>query len=243
MPPNDTYDKLADLFGYEAHEEDLDEKEYALAILMLLETFYRKYNTKSLNYYTNHFDDDCKKLEEQLLKKNETYFNKYASNKRKQELLKYEIPSSKHKQIPQFNLQSTKEVMELTIKKAINYLREDVALKIKVWKDRQEKESEFQVNEKLNRFVKDIKKGIKYTTNLVYQKTMRGTQEFVYGSDARFRWVCGGSDPCSWCRLQEKKDPQPLNAWAFDHMNGYCYLEPSDDKTSKAFNKLLGIDD
>lgn len=239
----DTYDKLADLFGYDSND-DLDEQEYALAILMLLETFYRKYSTKSLNYYKNHFEEDCNKLEEQLIKKNNTYFDKYEKARKREELLKFNVPSSKHQKAPlNPNTKITKEIMVDTIKQAIQVLRDETLLKIKVWEDREEKDSEFQVDLKLRDFVKKIKKGIKYSSNMIYQKMNREMLSFVYGENGRYEWICYGDDPCSWCRLQEKKDPRPLKEWSFDHVNGHCELKPYDKETTKAFNKFLGIDD
>ena len=43
----DLLTNLADLFDYKEYDGDLDEKDYGLAIMMLLEDFTRKYSSKS----------------------------------------------------------------------------------------------------------------------------------------------------------------------------------------------------
>ena len=62
----DMLTNLAELFDYKEYEGDLDEKEYGLAILMLLQDFTKKYSSKSYGYIEKHFDEDCIKLEEKL---------------------------------------------------------------------------------------------------------------------------------------------------------------------------------
>ena len=73
----DILTELADIFNYKEYEGDMDEKQYGLAIMMILEDFCKKYNSKSYSYIEKHFDDDCKKLEEKLLKENNKQFEKY----------------------------------------------------------------------------------------------------------------------------------------------------------------------
>ena len=42
----DMLSNLADLFDYKEYEGDMSEKEYGLVILMLLQDFTKKYNSK-----------------------------------------------------------------------------------------------------------------------------------------------------------------------------------------------------
>ena len=60
----DLLTNLADLFDYKEYDGDLDEKDYGLAIMILLEDFTRKYSSKSYNYIEKHIDEDLAKLEE-----------------------------------------------------------------------------------------------------------------------------------------------------------------------------------
>ena len=64
----DLLTNLADLFDYKEYDGDLDEKEYGLAIMMLLQDFTKKYSSKPYSYIEKHFDDDCKRLEEKSMK-------------------------------------------------------------------------------------------------------------------------------------------------------------------------------
>lgn len=238
----DEYEKIADLFGYSNYNYDMDEKEYALSILMLLESFYRKYSSKTLTYYLNHFEEDCDKLEQKLLQKNNQCFEKYVKNKEKEYLLEHNIPVSKHNKVPlKTDLKTTLNIITDTIKTAIDYLKKDARIKMNVWKDKSDT-TPFDCNQKMKDSIKKIKKGVSYATGMASQKTRRSVQSFVYSKEARFKWVCYGSNPCDWCISQSKKPSKPLKEWEFDHPHGNCGLEPDNAQTSKAFNELLGID-
>lgn len=238
-----SFEKIANLFDYKEYESDLDEKEYALAILMLLESFYRKYESKSYTYYINHFDDDCKQLEEKILKKNEAYFKKYAENKRKQTLLEHNIPSSKHSKVElNLNLKTTKEVVEQTIRNTFRQLREEVQLKLKVWQDRNEKLKDFNVTAKLNDTVKRIKRTVEYSTNTIHQKTIRSAYEFHYGTNATYYWVCRDDAlTCGWCRQQAKQPPRKMEDWELDHSHGRCGFKPANAEATKLYNEIVGV--
>lgn len=243
MPPNDEYEKIADLFGYQEYEGDLEEKDYALAILMLLEIFYRKYESKSISYYEKHFNEDCQKLEKKILDKNEKYFNKYAESKKKEQLLYHNIPSSKHNKIDlKLNLKTTKTVVETTIKNIFNQLRDEVDLKIKVWEDHQEKDSTFTVKSKLNDAVKRTKRTIAYSTNTIHQKTVRKGYEFRYGTNAKYYWVCKDDEKtCAWCRQQSKEPPRKMEDWELDHVHGRCSFKPANEEATQLYNEIVGV--
>ena len=89
----DLLTNLADLFDYNEYDGDLDEKEYGLAIMMLLQDFTKKYSSKPYSYIEKHFDDDCVKLEEKLLSLNEKQFEKYENAQVKNQLLRENIQS------------------------------------------------------------------------------------------------------------------------------------------------------
>ena len=236
----DIYTNLADLFDYKEYDGDLDEKEYALAILMLLQDFTKKYSSKSYNYIEKHFDDDCVKLEERLLQVNEKQFEKYENAQLKNQLLAQDIPTNKHKQINlKYDLKTTKQVMETTIKNIITNLRNEVKLNIQVVKDRSDEES-FNLEPKLRDTIKRIKNTVKYGTNMGFQKIRRSAYDFRYGSEATYRWVTKGDDKvCAWCLAEERKPPRKLDDLPFDHMNGRCGIEPVSDRATAEYNKIV----
>lgn len=236
----DMLSNLADIFDYNEYEGDLDEKEYSLAILMILQDFTKKYNSKSYTYIEKHFDDDCKRLEEKLLQVNEKQFEKYANATRKNQLLAQDVPTNKHKLVNlQYDLKTTKQVMETTIKNIITNLRNEVKLNIQVVKDMGDEDS-FNLEHKLREAIKRVKNTVKYGTGMGFQKIRRSVYDFKYGKDATYKWVTqGDSQVCAWCRAEERKPPRLLDELPFDHMNGRCGIEPVSARATAEYNKIV----
>lgn len=236
----DLLTNLADLFNYEEYDGDLDEKEYGLAIMMLLQDFTRKYSSKSYNYIEKHFDDDCAKLEEKLLQLNDKQFQKYEDAQRKNQLLGIDVPVNKQKKVNlKYDIATTKKVAETTIKNTIQTLRNEVKLNIQVVKDRNDEES-FNLEPKMREMIKRIKRTVNYETNMMFQKIRRSAYDFKYGSDATYKWVTRGDDKvCFWCRQEEKKPPRKLEDLPFDHMNGRCGIEPVSDRAVAEYNYIV----
>ena len=236
----DLLTNLADLFNYKEYDGDLDEKEYGLAIMMLLQDFTKKYSSKPYSYIEKHFDDDCKRLEEKLLQVNEKQFEKYANVTRKNQLLAQDVPPNKHKLVNlKYDLKITKQVMETTIKNIITSLRNEVKLNIQVVKDMGDEDS-FNLEPKLREAIKRVKNTVKYGTGMGFQKIRRSVYDFKYGKDATYRWVTqGDSQVCFWCRAEERKPPRPLDELPFDHMNGRCGIEPVSARATAEYNKIV----
>ena len=236
----DLLTNLADLFDYKEYDGDLDEKEYGLAIMMLLQDFTKKYSSKPYSYIEKHFDDDCKRLEEKLLQVNEKQFEKYENAMRRNQLLAQDVPTNKHKLVNlKYDLKITKQVMETTIKNIITSLRNEVKLNIQVVKDMGDVDS-FNLEPKLREAIKRVKNTVKYGTGMGFQKIRRSVYDFKYGKDATYRWVTqGDSQVCFWCRAEERKPPRPLDELPFDHMNGRCGIEPVSARATAEYNKIV----
>ena len=236
----DLLTNLADLFDYKEYDGDLDEKEYGLAIMMLLQDFTKKYSSKPYSYIEKHFDDDCKRLEEKLLQVNEKQFEKYENAMRRNQLLAQDVPTNKHKLVNlKYDLKITKQVMETTIKNIITSLRNEVKLNIQVVKDMGDEDS-FNLEPKLREAIKRVKNTVKYGTGMGFQKIRRSVYDFKYGKDATYRWVTqGDSQVCFWCRAEERKPPRPLDELPFDHMNGRCGIEPVSARATAEYNKIV----
>lgn len=236
----DLLTNLADLFDYKEYDGDLDEKEYGLAIMMLLQDFTRKYSSKPYSYVEKHFDDDCKRLEEKLLQVNEKQFEKYENAMKRNQLLAQDVPTNKQKLVNlKYDLKITKQVMETTIKNIITNLRNEVKLNIQVVKDMSDEDS-FNLEPKLREAIKRVKNTVKYGTGMGFQKIRRSVYDFKYGKDATYRWVTrGDSQVCAWCRAEERKPPRPLDELPFDHMNGRCGIEPVSARATAEYNKIV----
>ena len=236
----DLLTNLADLFDYNEYDGDLDEKEYGLAIMMLLQDFTKKYSSKPYSYIEKHFDDDCKRLEEKLLQANEKQFEKYENAMKRNQLLAQDVPTNKHKLVNlKYDLKITKQVMETTIKNIITNLRNEVKLNIQVVKDMGDEDS-FNLEPKLREAIKRVKNTVKYGTGMGFQKIRRSVYDFKYGKDATYRWVTqGDSQVCAWCRAEERKPPRPLDELPFDHMNGRCGIEPVSARATAEYNKIV----
>lgn len=218
----------------------MDEKEYALAVLLLLQDFTKKYSSKSYNYIEKHFDDDCKRLEEKLLQVNEKQFEKYEDATRKNQLLSNDVPTNKQKQVNlKYDIATTKKVAETTIKNTIKSLRDEIKLNIQVVKD-QNNEELFNLEPKLKDAIKRIKNTVKYQTGMIFQKIRRSVYDFRYGKDATYKWVTqGDSQVCFWCRQQERMPPRKLEDIPFDHMNGRCGISPVSARATAEYNKIV----
>lgn len=236
----DLLTNLADLFDYKEYDGDLDEKEYGLAILMLLQDFTKKYSSKSYNYIEKHFDSDCVKLEEKLLQLNDKQFQKYEDAQRRNQLLGIDVPVNKHKQVDlKYDVATTKKVAETTIKNTIQTLRDEVKLNIQVVKDRNDEES-FNLEPKMRDMIKRVKRTVNYETNMMFQKMRNSAYSFKYGEDAKYRWVTRGDERvCAWCRAEERKPPRKLEDLPFDHMNGRCGIEPVSDRAVAEYNYIV----
>lgn len=236
----DLLTNLADLFNYKEYDGDLDEKEYGLAILMLLQDFTKKYSSKSYGYIEKHFDEDCVKLEEKLLQLNDKQFQKYENATVKGQLLIIGVPANKHKQVNlKYDVAATKKVMETTIKNAIRTLRDEIKLNIQVVKDRNDEDS-FNLEPKLKDTIQRVKRTIEYGTNMMFQKIRNSAYNFKYGPEAEYKWVTkGDSEVCFWCRAEERKPPRRLEDLPFDHMHGRCGIEPANERATAEYNYIV----
>lgn len=235
----DLYSRLAQLFDYEEYPNDLSEKEYALAILMILDDFTKKYSSKPYSYIEKHFDDDCKRLEEKLLQANEKQFEKYENAQVKNQLLRENIPSKNHKKVNlDYNIKTTKTVAETTIKNTIQNLRNEVKLNIQVMKDNG-REQDFNLEPKLKQAIGRIKRTVKYETGKISQRIRRSVQGFKYGEDMLYTWQSAHLDTtCGWCLHQESLEPRRKDDWEEDHLNGHCELIPLTEKLSAPYQEL-----
>ena len=212
---------------------------YALAILMILQDFTKKYSSKSYDYIEKHFDDDCVKLEEKLLSLNEKQFEKYENAQVKNQLLRENIPSKNHKKVNlDYNIKTTKTVAETTIKNTIQNLRNEVKLNIQVMKDNG-REQDFNLEPKLKQAIGRIKRTVKYQTGKISQRIRRSVQGFKYGEDMLYTWQSAHLDTtCGWCLHQETLEPRRKDDWEEDHLNGHCELIPISDKLSAPYQEL-----
>lgn len=240
----DLLTQLADLFDYKEYGGDLNEKEYGLAMLMLLEDFTKKYNSKGYNYIEKHFDEDLNKLQDKLLQVNEKQFNKYEEATVREELLKQNIPQKNHKKVNlKYNIKTTKTVADQTIKNIITNLRNEVKLNLLVVKDRNDEEA-LNLAPKLRDAIKRIKNTVSYATNVSTQRIQRSILHFKYGDEMLYKWVSAHlSTTCGWCLHQETLPPRREEDWELDHPHGKCWLVPMTNFLSAPYQELAFVDE
>ena len=148
-------------------------------------------------------------------------------------MLGQDIPVDKHKQVElEYDISTTKTVVETTIKNAMQSLRDEIQLNLLVVKDRNDEDS-LNVASKLRDSVKRIKRAVGYGANVQLQKIRRASYEYHYGENAKYYWVTKGDDKvCAWCRQQEKEAPRRMADWELDHLNGRCSFRPSNGEAT-----------
>lgn len=240
----DILTNLAELFDYKEYGGDLDEKEYGLAILMCLQDFTKKYSSKSYNYIEKHFDEDCAKLEEKLLAINDKQFQKFEQATVKKELLKQNVPVQNQKKVNlKYDLQTTKQVSETTIKNAIQSLRNEIKLNIQVVKDR-DSESDFNLEPKLKTAINRVKRSVEYATGMAMQKIKRSILRFKHGDEMLYKWQSAHLETtCGWCLHQETLPPRREEDWESDHLHGHCELVPMTEFLTDEYLELAFVDE
>lgn len=201
--------------------QDNDDDELTIAFLMTLLSFYDKYMSKSPKYILSHIDKDIKKLESNLLSDLKKYDIKSIIDKIKEKLEYYESID--------YDVSSTNEVTESTIKAIIAQLHQDVITKALVWLDQGMDLEEFDIKANYQRAVKRLRDTASYYNSMVRQKVERNMLQKIHGNQQLYYWRCLGPRPCAWCIEQSKLPPRPLEEIPFDHINGYCGLEPAYD--------------
>lgn len=219
------------------NKEDTEEKALAVLYFYRLYQFYTKYNDKTPEYVLSHIDEDIQKLRIQLLKSTDKDVAKYIKNIRSNILAKYKLNSSIKE--CQVDYSTTVDVLDETIKTILEQLKSDAKMKVRVWKDRNYVAKDFNLKPNFKRAINRLNQGFRYTTNTLSQKTDRTIQKFVYKTD-KFVWVCYGRHPCGWCIDQSKIPPRLIDEIPYDHINGYCGVEPSDTKYSTEYLDYVG---
>ena len=237
-------DEIHNLFDYKTG--DVDDDAFAIALLFLLESFYTKYNSKSLDYISSNYESDLDDLEKRLNRKSEEGLNSLFQTQEETTMKELGVPESNYSKVK--NPNSPKTVITAvtdTIKAFINQLRDDIRVKLSVWKaDVGKKASDFKITANLQRAVKRLKTTIKYSTFAVKQKAQRGIFKVAYGEEALYKWVCYGPNPCEWCLKNQASSPRKVDEWELDHPNGHCGLEVVKEKFIDDFNELVGgVDD
>lgn len=225
-------------FSYVPNNKD-DTEEKALAVLYFYRFYqlYSKYIDKTPEYVLSHIDEDTKKLQLQLLKSTDKDVGNYVKNIRAGILDSFKLKSNIKE--CQIDYATTVEVLDETIKTILSQLKTDTKMKVKVWSDRNYNVKDFNLKPNFKRAIGRLNQGFKYTTSTLKQKTDRTIQKFVYKTD-KFVWVCYGRHPCGWCIDQSKMPPRPIDEIPFDHINGYCGVEPSDTKYSTEYLDYVG---
>lgn len=224
----------ADISGIDDNDEIL------LALIYLLEEFYDKYYTKSPNYILSHIDKDIEKLEKKMVDKLKERGEQYIDDLEYANLIKYNITQDLQSKITlDYDVATTFEVTESTLKAILEQLRQDIKTKALVWIDQNNPVEDFNIKANYTRASKRLTDAGNYFKGTSRQKISRAVQKYVYG-ETLFYWACLGTNPCAWCIDQSKSPPRKIEDWELDHINGHCALIPVKEAYSEEYRNLIG---
>lgn len=203
-----------------------DEDAFTIAVLSLLDELKNKYSTKTLEYITNHYQQDMEKLEDQLNKLIETNTDKLFNNSQEVTMMEYSIPESKFQFVVNpHNTANIVETAKSSVKAMINQLIDDIRTKIHVWNDNVGKNTtDFSITPNFDRAKRRLKTNSAYVIRRAREHARRGIQKFVFRETQLYIWYCAGKNPCAWCIEQSKQAPRTIDEWETDHPYGYCQL-------------------
>lgn len=230
-----------DEFSYTPnHPDDLKEKALAMLYFFRLYRLYSQYQDKSLDYILKNIDNDIDKLnvyaKDSLQSNVETYKNKV----RKEQLKEYKLEPSLKK--ADLDVTSTNDVLVTTLISTHEQLRNDTKMKVKVWIDRNNPITNFNLNPNFKRALSRYNQAFKYATNTITQKSDREIKSFVFKPETRYLWVCFGKHPCAWCIDQSKEQPRLLEDIPYDHINGWCGVIPAKEEYSDEYLSIMRED-
>lgn len=224
-----SYEEFYGLIDNELSDEDFqpntsddDLKEIILIALGLLQDFYLE-----VKYYTEYdilsdrFEQQLSKfnleLKEQLLVLLSDYMDSVSSDYD----LEYNLPS--HIVDTKVDLE---EIIDAGVDSVTDTLYADLKDKATFYKEMAITTGMFSLHSNFRRAVRKLSNVVDYNSQYLAKRIDRSYNEFVYGQEALFYWICSGRNTCSWCYSIERESPLPLSMLPIDHPNGHCTIKP-----------------
>jgi len=221
---------------FELDSDDDKVKKMLLIMLGLLEEFYIEHMYDTAYYYASEqFKDDIDEFNQMLKDNWLILFSSFVTDLTNELDAEWSIPTDTVG-IPL----ELEELINSGIDAVTNTLYYDLKDKADFYKEMALITGVFSVHSNFRRAVKRLANQINFKGNHVHKIIDRKYQEFIYGQEALFTWVCSGRNTCAWCYSIEAMGAMPLSYFPLDHINGECVLKPvNPDQFSDEYNLII----
>ena len=221
-------------------EMDTDEQLMYVALFVILAKLYSDFEHKSIDYVVAKFPNAVTKAGTKLVETSKTELTKIIEDHKIEVLKEFKIHE---KVIPKvkldYDMKPTFSTMNLSIKGAINQLKDDVAAKASAFKAGMGVKEDFNLKANFKRAARRTKNFVKYNGQFAKQKITRAAQKMRYGSKMLYYWVVAFHNTCNWCFALARLPPKPIKEWPYDHPNGRCTLVPASNDSSEEYLRYL----
>lgn len=239
------YEEFYGLIDNQLSDEDFnpnvkdDEiKKIVVLALSLLQDFYL-----DVMYYSEHdiltesFEKELNKFNTELKEQLLILFKDYSDSVVADFDLMWEIPSG----VVDTGLE-LENVVDSAVDSVTDTLYADLKDKATFYRDMAITTGVFVLHSNFRRAVKKLTNVVDFNAQYLNKRIDRSYNEFVYGQEALFYWICSGKNTCPWCYMIEASSPLPLSMLPVDHPNGMCRIEPVlPDVYSDEYNEIRGL--
>lgn len=221
---------------FELDNKDEEIKKMLIIMLGLLEEFYIEHMYDTAYYYASEqFKEDIDEFNRTLKENLAVLWAAYVATLVTELDAAWQIPADTVD--IQFELD---QLIASGMDTVIYSLFYDLRDKADYYKEMALVTGTFSPHSNFRRAIKRLANQVDFKSNQIRKIINRKYQEFVYGQDALFIWVCSGRNTCAWCYTIEAKGAMPLSWFPLDHINGECVLKPVyPDKYSDEYNQII----
>lgn len=226
VPTHEEYfglnDNVLDDKEFETDNDDDKIKKMILVMLGLLQEFYLTHMYDTAYYFASEqFEIDMEafnaSLKDNLMVLFEDYVNELAADLD----FAWSIPANTVD-----IMLDLEEIVNSGVDAVTEMLYYDLKDKAVFYTDLSMTAGSFSPHSNFRRAIKKMANQVGYKGNHIHKIIDRTYQEFVYGQDALFVWVCSGRNTCEWCYEIEAMGAMPLSWFPLDHIKGNCVLRP-----------------
>lgn len=221
---------------FEPDNKDEKIKQMLIVMLGLLEEFYIEHMYDTAYYYASEkFKDDIEDFRSMLKDNWLVLLSSFITEITTEYDAEWKIPSNTV--LIQMELD---KIVNSGIDSVIDTLYSDLKDKADFYQDMIIITGTFVAHGNYRRAVKRLVNQIDFKGNHIKKIINRKYQEFIYGQEALFKWICSGRNTCAWCYSIEAKGAMPLSWFPLDHINGECVLKPvNPDVFSDEYNEII----
>lgn len=220
---------------FEAKNDDEDIERMLLIMLGLLQEFYILHMYDTAHYYSSEqFKDDITDFNSELKDNWSVLFSNYVTSLTTELDATYGIPTDKVDVAIELE-----EIINSGIDSVTMMLYYDLRDNAMFYTDLSRTTGVFSPHSNFRRAIRKLTNQIDFKGHHVRKVIERTYDEFIYGQEALFTWVCSGVNTCNWCYEIEAMGAMPLSWFPIDHIHGNCKMKPvNPDEYSEAYNMI-----